>query len=272
MSVLSAFGNNLRVLVKLHGSQTQVAEDLGMSRVQFRRYLSGESFPKPNALKKICDYFSVDARILTESLTPEQIVLMRQGRYDAEPIPAAVAAMQEAVAYACRGDHPYFYNPGELPDGLYARWRGAMSRKDAAQVGLIQIRTLDAARVLRGLQPKRLDLDFQNPTLRDREFRGILLRQRTGYAAVYFHNPPSAILSFVFMRPVELGYMPAAAGITLLARDPAEHNCRIRRCLWVKLQPGCGEALKIARHPGIMPWDEVPGYVLPHIRPGNECF
>lgn len=272
MSVLSAFGNNLRLLVKLRGSQTQVAEDLGISRIQFRRYISGKSFPKPNALKKMCDYFSVDARILTDCLTPEQIVLMRQGRYDVGETPAPVAAMQEAIAYACRGNFPYFYDPDELPDGLYARWRGAMSQKDAAQVGLIQIRTLNSARVLKGYQPKQVSLDMQSPMPRDREFRGILLRQRTGYTAVYFHNPPAAILSFVFVRPVELGYMPAAAGVTFLAREPADHNCRIRRCLWVKLQPGCREALKIARHPGIMPWDEVPRYVLPHIRPGNECF
>lgn len=272
MSVLNAFGNNLRLLVKLHGSQTQVAEDLGVSRIQFRRYLSGESFPKPNALKKICDYFSVDARILTDCLTPEQLIMMRQGRYDARETPPLVAAMQEAVAYACRSSHPYFYNPGELPYGLYARWRGAMSRKDAAQVGLIQIRTLNTARVVKGFQPKEVDLDLRNPSLHDREFRGILLRQRTGYTVVYFHNPPSAILSFVFVRPVELGYMPAAAGITLLARDRSDQHCRIRRCLWVKLQPGCHEALKIARHPGIMPWDEVPSYVLPHIQPGAESF
>jgi transcriptional regulator with XRE-family HTH domain len=272
MSVLGAFGNNLRLLSRLHGSQTQVAADLGISRIQLRRYLAGESIPKPNVLKKICEYFNVDARILTDCLTPEQIVLMKQGRYAKGEAAPAVLAMQEAVAYACRGEHPYFYNPGELPDGLYARWRGAMSRRDAAQVGLIQIRTLNSARVLKGFQPKSVDIDIRSQSLRKREFRGMLLRQRTGYVAVYFHNPPSAILSFVFIRPVELGYMPAAAGITLLAREATEQTCRIRRCLWIKLEPGCGEALRIARQPGIMPWDEVPAYVLPHIQPCSECF
>lgn len=272
MSVLSVFGSNLSLLVRLHGSQTQVAEDLGISRIQLRRYLAGESFPKPNALKNICDYFSVDARILTDRLAPHQINLMRQGLYAAGETSPLVLAMQEAVAYACRNEHPYFYDPGELPDGLYARWRGAMSQKDSAQVGLIQLRTLNASRVLKGLQPKQVDLDMQKQTRRDREFRGILLRQRTGYVALYFHNPPSAILSFIFIRPVELGYMPAASGVTFLARDPGDHNCRIRRCLWIKLEPGCREALRIARHPGIMPWDEVPRYILPHIQPGNESF
>lgn len=272
MTVLGAFGSNLRLLTKLHGSQTRVAEDLGISRVQLRRYFAGESFPKPNALKIMCNYFSVDARILTDLLTPEQIVLMRQGIYVKGEVSPSTLAMQEAVSYACRNGHPYFYDPGELPDGLYARWRGAMSRRDSAQVGLIQIRTLNTARVLKGFQPREVDLDIQNPKLSDREFRGILLRQRTGYTAIYFHNPPSAILSFIFIRPVELGYMPAAAGITLLAREPTDHNCRIRRCLWIKLEPGCGEALRIARHPGIMPWGEVPRHILPHIQPGSENF
>lgn len=38
------------------------------------------------------------------------------------------------------------------------------------------------------------------------------------------------------------------------------------------LEPGCREALKVARNPGIMPWGEVPRYVPPHIQPGSESF
>jgi hypothetical protein len=59
---------------------------------------------------------------------------------------------------------------------------------------------------------------------------------------------------------------------TQVAEDSGDHSFRIRRCLWIKLEPGCREALRIARHPGIMPWDEVPRYILPRIQPGNESF
>ena len=45
-----------------------MADALDVNRVQMNRILNGESFPKPGLLKRICDYFSVDARILLQPL------------------------------------------------------------------------------------------------------------------------------------------------------------------------------------------------------------
>lgn len=130
--------------------------------------------------------------------------------------------MQEAVAYTCQDNLPYYYDPGELPDRLYARWRSAMLRRDAAQVGLIQIRCPNLVRVLKGFQPKQVDLDQpESLDARPRVSRHPLAPE-TVWPAACFRNPPSAILSFVFVRP------------------------------------GRREALRIARHQGIMPRDEVP--------------
>ena len=73
MSVLRVFGENLRLLCKTRPSIASVCRDLDINRVQFNRYMSGHSFPKPNVLQQICDYFLVDSRIYLEPLTPDDL-------------------------------------------------------------------------------------------------------------------------------------------------------------------------------------------------------
>jgi transcriptional regulator with XRE-family HTH domain len=56
--------DNLR---KLMGSRPNVSDDcrkMGLNRTQFNRYLSGESYPRPEVLAKICAYYQTDANIL----------------------------------------------------------------------------------------------------------------------------------------------------------------------------------------------------------------
>src|SRR6056297_2884283 len=60
-------GKNLRDLIEEKGiSVAGLCRQLGINRTQFNRYLSGESFPRPDILARICNYFEVDARILLE--------------------------------------------------------------------------------------------------------------------------------------------------------------------------------------------------------------
>ena len=62
----AVFGQNLRHLSKEHSSIASLCRKLGINRTQFNRYLTGESFPRPDVLHKICRFFGVDARILLE--------------------------------------------------------------------------------------------------------------------------------------------------------------------------------------------------------------
>ena len=64
ISVHQIFGRNLRELCKRIGTIAEVADHLGVNRVQMNRILNGESFPKPGLMKRVCDHFSVNARIL----------------------------------------------------------------------------------------------------------------------------------------------------------------------------------------------------------------
>jgi len=69
---------------------SKVARDAQINRTQFNRYLSGESFPRPDILDRICRYFDVDANILLRPLdevpeTLERIALrhaIEAGRFD----------------------------------------------------------------------------------------------------------------------------------------------------------------------------------------------
>ena len=66
--IRTIFPNNLRKLCERAGSVTGIANELGINRAQFVRYMNGESSPRPEILEKICRYFGLDARILLEEL------------------------------------------------------------------------------------------------------------------------------------------------------------------------------------------------------------
>ena len=59
--IRSIFGENLKTLYRETGAVAAICRELDINRTQFNRYLSGESFPRPDILAKICDRFSVDA-------------------------------------------------------------------------------------------------------------------------------------------------------------------------------------------------------------------
>jgi len=60
------FGANLRILARSFPSISELSRQLGINRTQFNRYLSGESFPRPDVLARMCKFFGVDARVLLE--------------------------------------------------------------------------------------------------------------------------------------------------------------------------------------------------------------
>jgi transcriptional regulator with XRE-family HTH domain len=94
--------SNLRVLTK-DRVVSKICKSANINRTQFNRYLTGESFPRPDILDRICRYFEVDANILLRPLgeepeTPERIALrvaIRASRFDcAGDLPLAVMAVR----------------------------------------------------------------------------------------------------------------------------------------------------------------------------------
>lgn len=271
MSVLAVFGQNLRMLTPLRGSQTAVASELGIGRVQYQRFLRSKSFPKPNLLKRICDYFGVDARVLTDPLTPAQLALVASGLYRIDTPSQEVAVLQEAIAYCCP-DQDFHPSEGELPNGFFQYWRPSMARRELVTTGLMLFKSLAMARVARGFEYRNFDLSSKTVPLREREFRGMVLRQREGFVMVGFHAPPLNQVSMMYLRPIAMGYASAFEGFNCLARDHHADANRMVRAVLLELRGGFSEALKVARMKPLMNWDEVPEHIIRYIRPQGECF
>ncbi|NRB19986.1 MAG: hypothetical protein HRU33_21170, partial [Rhodobacteraceae bacterium] len=82
---------------------SRIYQKANINRTRFNRYLTGESFPRPDVLDRICRYFDVDANILLRPLgevpeTPERIALrhaIQAGRFDcAGDMPLSLMAVR----------------------------------------------------------------------------------------------------------------------------------------------------------------------------------
>lgn len=255
-SVLPIFGQNLRFLTSIRGTQVRVAEDLGVGRVQFQRYLRGESFPKPNLLKKVCDYFGVDARILTEPLTENLLRDMQTAcQYDAQF--ANRREWMAALGFAApRQD--YFNNFNSLEDGLYASWQWSSTCQDKIVRLLIRVFTQDGVKLVRGYAPR--ERNDRNLPARQREFRGICLSLHKGYVFLIFHACPSDMFSSAFLSPVYLSdrHPDVLVGFNALSRDELPNAPRLSRIVFERIRPGARSLMQQAHLPSFYSPRQVP--------------
>ncbi len=70
------FAKNLRLLIKqkCDDNVSNACREMGINRTQFNRYLSGESWPRPDALIVIVEYFGVDANILLHEMDIDGLI------------------------------------------------------------------------------------------------------------------------------------------------------------------------------------------------------
>ncbi len=255
MGVLTVFGENLRALCATRGSISKVAGDLGISRVQFGRYLNSQSFPKPNVLQSICDYLGVDARILTDPLNAEFLDRMRRdpgwsgrtrltGREN--------DALVEALSY-CLSGSGYSARYDCFPDGLYCHWRMSFSRPGLAVNIIMQVKTIGGARVVRGYDTRKLypgqyvAEDAKAHEQNQREFRGIMVRGQEGLSIVTFHAAPWKAVSHIFLARYP-GYNDSVfIGMTTLGRKEYTGLQRMSRSVIVPVGRDCPSLLRAAR-------------------------
>jgi transcriptional regulator with XRE-family HTH domain len=162
----AVFGTNLRILSANYPSVSDLARKLGINRTQFNRYLSGESFPRPDILSRICEFFDVDARILLDPV--------HQMRDRGDPIhtpflkdylAAGIGEVSEAM----------------FPTGFYRFARRSFVSLDQYFVGLVHVRRDGDATVLRGFEPKAaMRLQDLSTAASAREYRGLVMRQENG--------------------------------------------------------------------------------------------
>ena len=233
-----------------------MANDLGISRVQFRRYLAGTSFPKPQVLERICEYFSVDARILTEHLD-ERLLLEMQIGQSQRFRHATAPSWLEAMSFACP-DQDFFTGPHDLEDGLYFSWHNSKIKPGQITNNFVQVKTLNRARIVRGFEKPEFDLPTRS-TRADREYKGICLRQGTGYSIIQFHPEPGKIVSHTYLSPVNiLNSDIVFVGMSTIGRVEVPGFSRHSRVVWTRILPTCADILRHAHIPFRQPPANVP--------------
>lgn len=179
------FGANLRRLSASYPSIAGLCRDLGINRTQFNRYLSSESFPRPDVLHRICRFFGVDARILLE---PVDIL---------KPISSDLLNHPAISSYLGRG--ATMVDEETFPSGFYRFSRRSFIESEKFLLGLVFVFREDGYTFIRGFEAKEVMHQQGLPlSSRFREFRGIVLRQEDGLAAlVARHESISSSFNFL---------------------------------------------------------------------------
>ena len=227
MSVLLNFGKNLRKLSTTRQTIAQVCRDLDINRVQFNRYMSGHSFPKPNVLDRICRYFNVDARIYVDELTDQQIDAIRQG----DPLKISQPTMSYlgyAGEFMDRGGD-LSVPQDEIPDGIHRVWRYSFREKTMVTNTLFQLSTENDVRLMKGYDPVlgcRADDHLAIQT--SLEYRGVAVASSDGYSFIYISPDPSHVAGFSFFDRANFADN-MFGGYTVLGRNDYDGKRRLSR-------------------------------------------
>lgn len=231
------FGQNLRILSQPYASVSELSRQLGINRTQYNRYLSGESFPRPDILARICAFFGVDARILLEPVSDLDTL--------ADPLIG-----EELAPFIGRGavDVP----DALLPSGFYRFSRRSFLDGSRFVVGIVWIFRKSRATYIKGFEA-RAAMEAQGlPTSRKhRVFQGLIMRQDEGLAAIISRRN-SMTFSFNYLHPAssfENNYWVGYVARTIREAPDGE---RITRLVYEYLGPTAKSAVGAARTTGFI--------------------
>ncbi|GAB4285302.1 MAG: helix-turn-helix transcriptional regulator [Roseovarius sp.] len=251
------FGRNLQQLCQSYPSVSGLCRELGINRTQFNRYMSGESFPRPDVLHRICEFFGLDARILLEPV--------------AELRPAGGDLINHPFLRGFFGQATVEVSETLFPSGFYRFARRSFVETRRFVLGLVLISRADGYTFLRGFEPRRA-LREQGLSLaaRDREYRGIVMRQEEGIMAVVTHRD-SLSCSFNFLTPETAFQSNLWEGYaTRTVREKVTAD-RATRMVYEHLGTSPAKALKYARQTGVVDIDKLPHFFVHLLRP-DEPF
>lgn len=244
------FGRNLRELCAPYRSVSELCRNLGINRTQFNRYLSGESFPRPDVLHQICQFFDVDARILLEPLSAMQ----------SQP-----GVLNHPFLASHVGSNVKSISEDVFPSGFYRFTRQSFIEADLLVVGLIYFFRDGDYTFVRGYEPRRAMRAQGLPSTGSlREYRGVVTRQEDGVAFTVSHRQNMAatynFLSRIaaFHSNLWLGYSARPARETVTGR-------RVSRMVYERLSGGHKEAISVARTTGYVAAENVPPSHIKHL-------
>lgn len=213
------FGANLRQLSEEYTSVSALARELGVNRTQFNRYLSGESFPRPDVLARICEFFGVDARVLLEPV---------------DTISAKGSAATRNYLSEFMGDAVQTVPETDFPSGFYHFSRRSFVKDGDFVRGLVYVKRIGDDTFLRGFEPKvAMAMQGIPPASSAREYRGYVQRIEDGVTIIASRrNGLTASINFLnrvtsFQNNFWVGYVARTvrenSSSTRMARLVYEH-------------------------------------------------
>ena len=253
----NTLGANLRELAKSTESISALCRDLGINRTQFNRYLQGESFPRPDILYRICQYFNVDARIILEPLSnigPGSQALLNHPEIKGF-LSGGVPALDEI----------------QFPSGFYQFARKSFLHEESYVRGLVYVYRKDNAAFLRGFEAKEAMTEQGLPTdPHTREFRGLLLAAEGGTCALVSRRN-SLSVSFNFLAQVPSFQNNYWVGYTVRTVRESMTGSRVSRLVYEYLGHDGSKARQAARISGFCSASDLVPYQRTQLRE-NESF
>ncbi len=244
----SMFGANLRILARDYPSISELSRRLGINRTQFNRYLAGDSFPRPDVLARICDFFGVDARVLLDPVES----------FDTDH---AVLAGPELGAFLGAGLLP----PETMfPSGFYRFTRKSFVDNTRFALGLVWVwRNSNGACFMRGYEAREAIRQQGLPVGPHlREFRGLVMQQENGIS-IMVSRRGAMTSSFNFLHPMTSFQNNFFVGFVTRTIPEAVESTRAVRMVYEHLGRNGSAARAVARQAGLIEEDQMPPF---HIR------
>jgi len=231
------FGANLRRLSAEFPSVAGLCRDLGINRTQFNRYLSSESFPRPDVLYKICEFFQVDARILLEPVDNLQ--------------PIASDLLNHPVISDYLGNGATVVPTDVFPNGFYRFSRRSFIDETKFLLGLVYVFRTDGYTFVRGFEAKEAMRQQGLPLeAKTREFRGLVMQQEDGLAALIARRG-AMTCSFNFLSRVTSFQNNFWEGYVTRTTRESFSGSRATRMVYEHIHDDCSAVLSAARSAGL---------------------
>ncbi len=241
------FGRNLRSLCAPYRSVSDLCRKLGINRTQFNRYLSGESFPRPDVLHLICRFFDVDARILLEPL---------------ESLDTRPGVLNHPFLADNVGSGMQTLTEEAFPSGFYRFSRKSFVENNLIIVGLVYIFRDGPYTFLRGYEPRQAMSTHGLPTNGPlREFRGYVSAQEDGVSINVAHRYNMAA-SFNYLGRVAAFNNGFWAGYAARPTRETLHGRVVARMVYEHLDAPLHDIITIARQTGYVKPEDLPEFHL----------
>ncbi len=241
-------GDNLKILCRDVPSVSKLCADIGVNRTQFNRYLSGEAFPRPDVLYRICTKFGVDANILLEPLIP----------HERDPMELATEVLYRDVMSLNRRPFDHYL----LPDAMYRFWRMSFQRPGSVYSSMAQVFTRGTTKHWKGIDVFAAPVRPGSPRhARTNQFRGVMFQHFDGVSLICATSIESTF-NLTFFEYGLAGQTRYYTGLSFLTRRRTMDSNRLSVTVMERLPDDPALWRKVARQSGLGAPDTVPPEVL----------